>query len=99
MARPLFSTLEANYSTEGAHSCSMAFPNTCAIRMSEALVAASPELLETFRKSGRNVCPHGYVRGAQDLAAILESASAFGRHEYGWSRPGSAPRKITGKHG
>lgn len=68
----------------------MQFPNTCAIRLSEALVAADPSLLTVFGSSGKNVCPHGYVRGAQDLAAILERA--WGRHDVGWNGgPGFRP--------
>jgi hypothetical protein len=49
------------------HACTMAFPNTCAIRMSEALVAAKLEVLAILKASGKNVCPHGYIRGAQDI--------------------------------
>lgn len=77
----------------------MTFPNTCAIRMSEALVAASPMLLDVFRRSSKNKCPHGYIRGAQDLAAILAQPGVFGKRDLGWECPGRAPSSIRGKKG
>ena len=81
--RPSFAAVESNYKRSGTHVCSMQFPNTCAIRMSEALAIAEPSLLSVFRSSGKNICPHGYVRGAQDLAAAL--TEAWGRHDVGWN--------------
>ena len=58
--------------------------------MSEALAQADPGLLSIFRSSGKNVCPHGYVRGAQDLAAVL--TEAWGTHDVGWNGgPGFRP--------
>jgi hypothetical protein len=77
----------------------MTFPNTCAIRMSEALGKASSDAIKTFKKSGKNVCKHGYVRGAQDLGAILASSSGFGKRNFGWENPGTAPEAIIGKSG
>ncbi|MCU8269225.1 type VI secretion system amidase effector protein Tae4 [Vibrio vulnificus] len=73
MKKPSFSKLKANYKTlpTQIHSCSMSFPNTCAIRMSEALVKTDSSFLDTFQNSSKNKCPHGYLRGAQDLAAVL----------------------------
>ncbi|KHD08374.1 hypothetical protein PN36_33895 [Candidatus Thiomargarita nelsonii] len=95
--RPLWKDVKTNYKLAGTHSCSLVFPNTCAIRMSEALVAAESALLNHFKTSGKNICPHGYVRGAQDLASILRNV--WGKHDLGWVTPGSKPKNITGKRG
>jgi len=94
MAKPLFRDVASAYSTDRAsvHSCSMTFPNTCAIRMSEALVAAEPKLLDRFRSSGYNTCEHGYMRGAQDLAAVLKRV--WGAPTRGFEAPGSAPAAL-----
>lgn len=83
------------------HSCTMHFPNTCAIRMSEALVAADARFLEAFKKSNKNKCPHGYIRGAQDLAAVLAQPSVLGFRNLGWAsqRNGLPPVRVIGKHG
>lgn len=81
------------------HICTMRFPNTCAIRMSEAVVKASPGVLPILKKSGRNVCPHGYVRGAQDLGAALARPDLLGPRTFGCEKPGSAPSKIAGQQG
>ena len=69
ITKPGFSELKSNYRTlsHQIHACSMQFPNTCAIRMSEALVNTNKAFLDAFKNSGKNVCPHGYMRGAQDL--------------------------------
>jgi hypothetical protein len=69
--------------------------------MSEALVATNKEFLNAFKKSGKNVCPHGYIRGAQDLAAVLSSPGVFGARSYGWSAQpsGVAPTKVAGIKG
>ncbi len=79
----------------------MHFPNTCAIRMSEALVKTNKAFLDALTKSGKNVCPHGYVRGAQDLAAILNSPQVFCMRSFGWyGQPNSsAPTNILGVRG
>ena len=102
--RPTFEKLKSNYKTSGTHHCSMSFPNTCAIRMSEALAGADPAkvsgdkgFIEEFKKSGKNVCPHKYVRGAQNLASIL--FAVWGPRDLGWESPGAAPAGILGKRG
>lgn len=89
--RPPFSAILSNYKLHETHDCrTMRFENTCAIRLSEALVKTEPSLLAAFRSSGRNVCPHGYMRGAQDLAAAL--TQAWGQHDIGWNGgPGFQP--------
>jgi hypothetical protein len=47
MIKPIFAMLKANYKTQPTqiHKCSMHFPNTCAIRMSEALAMTDAKLL------------------------------------------------------
>lgn len=101
--RPSFSALKNNYKTtrESVHTCSMEFPNTCAIRLSEALVRTNPKFLEKFKAGGKNVCPHGYVRGAQDLGAILASGSVWGTRNHGWNgvASGAVPAGAKGKKG
>jgi len=104
MIRPNFISLKTKYKLNSIeiHKCSMYFPNTCAIRMSEALVAVNSNFLEIFKNSGKNVCPHGYVRGAQDLAAILAKRSVFGPRDIGWTGKqtgGSMPSNVVGKKG
>jgi len=49
-----FSTLKSNYSTDptNIHICTMHFPNTCAIRMSEALVKSDSTFLNVFKSAG-----------------------------------------------
>lgn len=94
MNRPKFVPVKMRYRTHGTHPCNMTFPDTCAVRMSEALVAADPKLLDVFRKSGKNTCPHGYIRGAQDLAAVL--LDNWGVQDYNWIAPGAAPDTIAG---
>ncbi|MGF1733615.1 T6SS effector amidase Tae4 family protein [Photobacterium kasasachensis] len=103
MKKPLFNTLKTNYRTQSTqiHNCTMHFPNTCAIRMSEALVRTDENFLDVFIKSNKNKCPDGYIRGAQDLAAILRSPSAFGTHNLGWSSQPTRtpPENVIGKRG
>lgn len=103
MNKPQFSSLKLNYRTQSTqiHSCSMSFPNTCAIRMSEALARTNKSFLDAFKNSGKNLCPHGYMRGAQDIASVLAKSSVFGNRDYGWSsqRNGKAPNKAIGKQG
>lgn len=98
-----FKTLKSNYTTDSTniHSCSMHFPNTCAIRMSEALVKTDAKFLQIFKDSGINKCPHSYVRGAQDLASVLAKPNALGPRTYGWSGNQSAtvPSNAKGKQG
>ena len=93
ISKPSFSKLISNFETEGTHDCSMTFPNTCAIRMSEALVKTDHRFLSEFKLSGKNVCPHGYVRGSQDLAAILRGT--WGTRDKGWEKQNKKP-KFTG---
>jgi hypothetical protein len=80
LPRPSFASLRRVYKTGSAdvHRCNISFPNTCAIRMSEALAAVTPNILDSFRTSGLNICPHGYMRGAQDLGAVLRRGDVFG---------------------
>lgn len=103
IVKPAFATLKSNYRTlpDQIHRCTMHFPNTCAIRMSEALVKTNPAFLEAFKSSRKNVCPHGYMRGAQDLAAVLSGPRVFGNRDKGWpSQPdGAAPANIQGIKG
>jgi len=103
MIKPIFTKLKNNYKTNSTqiHSCSMHFPNTCAIRMSEALVKTDAKFLAAFKKSKKNVCPHGYVRGAQDLAAILALPSVLGKRDFGWEaqKNGTPPSDISAKKG
>jgi len=80
----------------------MHFPNTCAIRMSEALVRSNEKFLEAFKKSIKNKCPHGYIRGAQDLGAILAKSSVFGVRDFGWEaqeNKNASPSDAEGKKG
>ena len=101
--KPSFTQLKSNYKTlpHQIHQCSMHFPNTCAIRLSEALAKTNIKFLDAFKSSGKNICPHGYVRGAQDLAAILNSAQVFGMRTSGWSSQpdGYPPASINGVKG
>ena len=99
--RPAFGVLKENYHTDAGsvHRCSMSFPNTCAIRLSEALVRTDSNFLDFFKTSPHNKCPHDYLRGAQDLASVLRVGSVFGRHDRGWDNPGAAPTDIMGKTG
>ena len=62
----------------------MTFPNQCAIRMSRCLIK-SGWTKDTFRdkRYTGNICPHGYARGAQDLAAFLRKI--WGSQTVGWS--------------
>ncbi|BEU02396.1 hypothetical protein OAG1_11960 [Agarivorans sp. OAG1] len=82
-----FRNLKSNYSPNSydAHDCTMYFPNTCAIRMSEALVKTNSLFLSRFKGSAKNKCPHGYLRGAQDLASVLSKPSVLGSRTKGWN--------------
>ena len=103
ITKPSFATLKANYRTQSSqiHACSMAFPNTCAIRMSEALVRTNAAFTAVFKASGKNVCPHGNVRGAQDLGSILQSSAGFGMRNFGWNgtASGEPPKTASGEKG
>ena len=101
IVKPAFTTLKSNYQLNKTHDCKMHFPNTCAIRMSEALVKTNPRFLDAFKSSKKNVCPHGYMRGAQDLAAVLSGPRVFGQRDDGWSAQsdGTAPAGVRGVKG
>ncbi len=104
MIRPSFYNLKSNYKKRSReiHTCSMHFPNTCAIRMSEALVRSNKRFLEVFKRSIKNKCPHGYIRGAQDLGAILAKPSVFGARDFGWNAQenrSTPPDDAIGKKG
>ena len=103
IARPTFDLLKSNYRTLSTeiHACKMIFPNTCAIRMSEALVRSDAAFLNIFKSSGKNICPDNYVRGAQDLGAVLASKAVFGVWNIGWNGKAgdAAPASISGKKG
>jgi len=104
MLRPSFRKLRSNYKKRSReiHTCSMHFPNTCAIRMSEAFVRSNDRFLEVFKKSIKNKCPHGYIRGAQDLGAILAKPSVFGVRDFGWNAQknrSTPPSDADGKKG
>ena len=98
-----FSAIKSNYSTDpkDIHKCTMHFPNTCAIRMSEALVKTDSEFLNIFNSAATNKCLHSYVRGAQDLASILAKPTALGLRTYGWNGnpSGKVPQNAIGKKG
>jgi len=103
-----FRTLKQNYRTEKdtvKHSCesNSLYKNTCALRMSEALIATEPTLLAIFQDSKKNVCSHGYIRGAQQLGAVLAYPKVLGKHSKGWSKPSAyshvAPGDAAGLQG
>ncbi len=98
-----FKALKENYTTDSSniHACTMHFPNTCAIRMSEALVKTDSTYLDAFKSSAPNKCPHSYIRGAQDLASILAKPNVLGPRTYGWNAnpEGLAPKNAKGKQG
>jgi predicted Rossmann-fold nucleotide-binding protein len=101
LPKPTYAALRAVYKTSPTeiHSCSMHFPNTCAIRISEALDQVVSGIKQKFSASGVNVCPHGFVRGAEDLAGVLRGADVFGLYDAGFSAPGSPPSAVNGKKG
>jgi hypothetical protein len=103
LTKPLFARLKQNYRTSPTqiHACTMHFPNTCAIRMSEALAATDSTFLEIFKKSKLNKCPHGYMRGAQDLGAVLSQAAVLGPRSLGWASQanGKTPNDAIGRNG
>jgi len=93
MNRPPFLQLVRAYqrvNERGAHGCNLKMENTCAIRLSEALVSVDRSWLRAFRRSPHKRCPHDYMRGAQDLAAVLRNE--WGGRDEGWSKPGRTPR-------
>ncbi|WP_424632186.1 T6SS effector amidase Tae4 family protein [Bradyrhizobium sp. SYSU BS000235] len=101
LPKPTYTKLRSVYKTSPTeiHSCSMQFPNTCAIRMSEALTQVVTGIKDKFKTGGVNLCPHDYVRGAEDLAGVLRKAEVFGLYDHGFSNPGSPPSSVDGKQG
>jgi hypothetical protein len=101
LVRPSYASLRQAYTTDenSIHHCSMSFPHTCAIRMSEALDKAVSGIKDTFAASGKTLCPHHFMRGAQDLAGVLRRADVFGVNNAGFSKPGQAPAAIKGVQG
>ena len=80
MSRPSFSSLRNNYQTAIVSD----YDNTCAIRMSMALIATDPTYKTNFRTSSTaKLTSGGYVRGAQDLAAILNRL--WGTPDQSWA--------------
>lgn len=70
--------------------------------MSEALVRVNDQFMEKFKRSHKNKCPHGYIRGAQDLASILAKPDVFGARNHGWTAQADSktpPDDIIGKKG
>lgn len=97
MLKPNYARLDNVYS-ESRHSCSLTMDNQCAIRVSRALIKAGwPKSAFKSASYTGKVCPHGYARGAQDLAAYLSRELGF--RSKGWSRPGSVPGGASGVHG
>jgi len=96
-SKPSFSGVWAAYRSD-LHACNIELPNQCAVRMSRALIDAgwSRDVFKSTRYPGK-VCPHGYARGAQDLAAFL--ANVWGGRNLGWNAPGSTPKDVKGRKG
>lgn len=84
MGRPTFSSIERNYQT----SMTSIYSNTCAIRMSLALIQADPMIKNALRAKGRKMHGKFVIPGAQDLAAFL-------RNE--WGVPDQSWAGSTGK--
>jgi hypothetical protein len=101
LKRPTYASLSGVYKTDpnSVHQCTMSFPNTCAIRMSEALDKVVLGIKDKFAASGKTLCPHNFMRGAQDLAGVLQRADVFGVQNAGFSKPGQAPAAIKGVQG
>lgn len=101
VARPTYDTLKGKYKCEDEdHSCSLKVEHSCAIRLSEALIATDSSWIKVFQESGKNLCDNKSVRGAQDLAAVLESTAGFGTHDVGKDEPnGQIPSGIKEKRG
>lgn len=96
-AKPSFNRIWSAYS-KANHNCSMALHHQCAVRMSRALIDAGwpSNTFKSAQYTGK-VCPHGYARGAQDLAAYLRRV--WGNRDVGWSKPGSVPANASGVKG
>ena len=79
MARPNFSSVEMHYKT----SITSIYSNTCAIRMSLALIAADPMMESGFRIYGKKALGKYLITGAQDLASFLRRE--WGPSDQGWA--------------
>ncbi len=79
MARPSFSSVERHYQTSNL----TIYPNTCAIRLSMALIGADPMLKSAFRVHGKKIFGKYLITGAQDLAAFLRRE--WGVPDQSWS--------------
>lgn len=77
--RPNFSAVERHYKK----SISSVYPNTCAIRLSMALIAADPTIEDDFRIYGKEIHERFLISGAQDLAACLRRK--WGRPNQDWA--------------
>jgi len=97
MKRPHFISVKSNYKLNtkdfrASGGCN--YSNTCAVRLSSALIAADPAFKKLFASSPGNICgPHGNKRGAQDLAAVLKTA--FG----GIDQSPNSASELNGKKG
>jgi len=69
MRRPSFASVERNYKT----SISSIYENTCAIRLSLALIEADPMIKDAFKIHGKKMHGKYLISGAQDLAAFLRN--------------------------
>lgn len=95
--KPAFTRLWSAYS-DSRHPCTLNMSNQCAIRVSRALIGAG--FPKSKFKSGSytgKLCPHGYARGAQDLAAML--GRIWGRRTVGWASPGGVPEGASAYKG
>lgn len=101
LTKPTFSKLKGVYETDSSkvHSCTIVFPNTCSIRMSEALDKVVSGITAKFKSSNLNVCKHDFMRGAQDLASVLRQADVFGSYDQGFAAPMQPPPSVKGKRG
>ncbi len=94
MARPTYTLITQHYSAS-AHNCpGLGSPqHQCALKLSRTLIASGIAL----NPYAANKCPHGLARGAQDLAAFLQTQ--WGPRDQGFSNPGLRPASLAGKHG
>lgn len=105
MLRPTYTSIFNHYvlrtTSPAVHDCpGYVFENDCAIRLSEALVLSDKNFLTVFKNSQRNLCPHGYVRGAQDLGFAY--SHQFGPPSIGWETQSSRtdiPKKALSHKG
>ena len=89
MDKPSYSTLKSNMGN--GCSCGNGQWWQCAIKMSQALIKCDSGWKQIFKNSGKNICACGYIRGAQDMAAVIKSQ--WGTRDYG------SKNSILGKKG